>query len=48
MVNRVRTLVHRRVFAQVMRKLGPPEVARFDELLKTTDVVKRHTSFQEI
>jgi len=48
MVNRVRTLVHRRVFAQVMRKLGPPEVARLDELLKTTDVVKRHTSFQEI
>ena len=47
MVNRVRTLVHRRVFAQVMRKLGPPEVARLD-VLKTTDVVKRHTSFQEI
>jgi hypothetical protein len=34
LVNRVRTLVHRRVFAQVMRKLGPPEVARLDELLK--------------
>ncbi|HEX4664250.1 MAG TPA: DUF4158 domain-containing protein, partial [Terriglobales bacterium] len=48
MVNRVRTLVHRRLFAQVTEKLGPMEVARFDELLKTTDVAKRHTSFQEI
>jgi hypothetical protein len=48
MVNRVRTVVHRRLFAQVMRKLVPEDVARLDGLLKTTEVVQPHTSFQEI
>jgi hypothetical protein len=48
MVNRVRTVVHRRLFAQVLRKLAPEDVARLDELLKTAEVVQRHTSFQEI
>lgn len=48
MVNRVRTVVHRRLFAQVLQKLGTEDVARLDGLLKTTEVIQRHTSFQEI
>ncbi len=48
MVNRIRTVVHRHVFSQAMRKLSPEDVARLDGLLKTTEVVQRHTSFQEI
>jgi hypothetical protein len=48
MVNRVRTVVHRRVFAEVMRKLTQEDVARLDRLLKATEVAQRHTSFQEI
>jgi len=48
MANRVRAVVHRTVFAQVMRKLSPEDVVRLDGLLKTTEVVQRHTSFQEI
>ena len=31
-----------------MRKLSPEDIARLDGLLKTTEVVQRHTSFQEI
>jgi|SRR5450755_354876 hypothetical protein len=34
MVNRVRTVVHRRVFAEVLRKLSPENVARLDGLLE--------------
>jgi hypothetical protein len=48
MVNRVRTVVHRRMFAQVLRKLSPEDVTRLEDLLKTTEVIQRHTSFQEI
>lgn len=48
MVNRVRAVVHRHVFAEVLRKLNPEDIARLDGLLKTTEVVHRHTSFQEI
>ena len=47
-MNRVRNIVHRRIFGQVQSKLGSQDVARLEELVKTTEVVQRHTSFQEI
>jgi len=48
MVTRVRHVVHRRVFKQVMAKLSAQDLERLDGLMKTTEVVQRHTSFQEI
>lgn len=46
MVNRVRNVVHKRVFRQVVGKLTPPDVERLDSLLKTTGVTQRQTAFQ--
>jgi hypothetical protein len=48
MVNRVRTIVHRRIFAQVSQRLSAEDVKRLDGLLRTTEIIQRHTSFQEI
>lgn len=48
MVNWVRNVVHRRIFAQVLAKLSPHDIVRLEGLVKTTEVVQRHTSFQEI
>ena len=48
MVNRVRTIVHRRIFTPVSQRLGAEDVKRLDGLLKTTEIIQRHTSFQEI
>ena len=48
MVNRVRNVVHRRIFGQILAKLSSQDIARLEGLVKTTEMVQRHTSFQDI
>jgi len=48
MVTRVRLVVHRGIFARVMARLSTEDRARLDGLIQTTEVVQRHTLFQEI
>jgi hypothetical protein len=47
-VNRLRNVVHWRIFGQVLVKLSSEDIARLEGLVKTTETVQRHTSFQEI
>ncbi len=48
MVQRVRTVVHGRLFAQVLGQLTPAAIERLDHLLTTTEIGERHTAFQHL
>jgi hypothetical protein len=48
LVQRVRTVVHGQLFAQVMGHLTPTALAHLDHLLTTTDIGERHTAFQHV
>ena len=48
LVQRVRTVVHGQLFAQVMGHLTPTAMAHLDHLLTTTDIGERHTAFQHV
>ena len=48
MVQRVRTVVHNRLFAQVMGQLTPAAMARLERLLTTTKIGERQTAFQHL
>lgn len=48
MVTRVRHVIHRKIFAHVIARLSNEDYARLDGLVETTEVVQRHTAFQEI
>jgi TnpA family transposase len=48
MVQRVRNVVHGRLFAQLMGQLPPAAIACLDRLLATTELGERHTTFQHL
>ena len=48
LVQRVRTVVHGQLFAQVNGHLTPAAMAHLDHLLTTTDIGERHTAFQQV
>jgi hypothetical protein len=48
MVQRVRNVVHGRLFARVMGQLSPAALERLDGLLATTEIGERHTAFQHL
>ena len=48
LVQRVRTVVHGQLFAQVLGHLTPTAIADLDRLLTTTDINARHTAFQQL
>jgi hypothetical protein len=48
MVQRVRTVVHTRLFAQVIGQRTPAAMARLDPLLTTTEIGERQTALQPL
>jgi hypothetical protein len=48
MVQRVRNVVHARLFARVMGQLTPTALDRLDSLLAAAEIGERHTAFQHL
>ena len=48
LVYRVRNVAHRRIFRRVQGRLTTTEIQHLDALLKTQELVQRHSAFQEL